>query len=527
MKIKSILISMLAIAALVGCSDNNDEPTPPGGDSQTAYLSLRITYPTSLTRASSEDDGSQEESAINSLRVITFDKNKMLVHHSTEDPVKKLSSSDFTGSGTGAASSTNPIKVSSSTKYLLIIANPGANLEARLNTLTSGSSYSVFNDAISVTINDGEDRGILADEIRTAGGTNFAMINAGTYNESTSKWEDDCLVDVSGKVFTVSSDLSESDAITQSGQNKASLMIERLSAKVQVTIGTPDVEDGGTFNFIGWALDYRNSTYYPFAKKTTTESGHGGGTYTSNFYTVDPNFTGAGLMSGIYMNELNANLSPNVSWITTDGSADYCIENTMDAPDQKYGAATRIVIKAQYAPAGYTIGNDWFSYAGLTYENLADLKAAYTTAKAANPTAAFVVACENFFDVVEANTDVTPATDFSGLTETHLNAISDGGEITKIPDCIRWYKGSLNYYYYEIRHDNAITANSGYGKYGVVRNNWYNLTLTKVKSNGTPWYPGGGPGEPDPEDPIDEGTAFLSFDITVGPWIYWTTPFEI
>ena len=66
-----------------------------------------------------------------------------------------------------------------------------------------------------------------------------------------------------------------------------------------------------------------------------------------------------------------------------------------------------------------------------------------------------------------------------------------------------------------------------YGKYGVVRNNYYTLTLTKVNGNGTPWYPGGGPEDPDEEEDIDKKGAYLHIEIKVAPWIYWTTNFEI
>lgn len=76
--------------------------------------------------------------------------------------------------------------------------------------------------------------------------------------------------------------------------------------------------------------------------------------------------------------------------------------------------------------------------------------------------------------------------------------------MTKEDGCIYWYQNSLNYYYYEIRHDNAANDHMEYGKYGVVRNNYYTLTLTKVNGNGTPWYPGDGPEDPEEEEDIDK-----------------------
>jgi hypothetical protein len=61
----------------------------------------------------------------------------------------------------------------------------------------------------------------------------------------------------------------------------------------------------------------------------------------------------------------------------------------------------------------------------------------------------------------------------------------------------------------------------------ALSNNYYTLTLTKVNGNGTPWYPGGGPEDPDEEEDIDKKGAYLHFEIKVAPWIYWTTNFEI
>lgn len=533
MKMKSIFASMLAIAALVSCSDNSDEPAPPaGGDFETAYMSLRITYPTSTTKASTEENATPEESAINSLYVVTFDENKNLVHHSKENPVIVIGSTGFTTSS-GTTTPNEAIRVSPSTKYLLIIANPGTILRNRLNALTSGASYTDFNQAVSVSIATTVDRDSLANEIRTLdAGTakNFTMINAGFYNKNVANdWDPDCLLDVTGNIVEVGENVSESDAKTaaQADGKRASLKIERLAAKMVVTEGSSVtvLPAGAQFEFTNWALDYRNSTFFPFATKTNISATHTTGFYDNNFYTVDPNFTTPGLMTGIIKNEV-INRAPKVGW-NDDGDADYCIENTMAEDDQLYGAATRVVIKAKYAPAGYSLTADWFSFGSDTYQTLALLQTAYTTAKDNNTNAALITACDNFLAAVKvANTDVTTA-DFLALTEGELNDITDGGEITKIPNCIRWYQKSVAYYYYEIRHDNTNDTQMGYGKYGVVRSNWYALNLIKVNGKGTPWYPGEGPGEPDPEDPIDEGTAYLSFDIQVGPWIYWTTDFEI
>ena len=388
-----------------------------------------------------------------------------------------------------------------------------------------------------------------------------AMINVGFYDDVNSKWEDECLLDVSDKIVLVSDYKSEAQAQNAAKSNPATLEIERLAAKLEVMIGSPlavgPFEDGtnaslGQFDFGNWTIDYYNSLFYPFAKKTTTKSSHTSGFYKSNFYTVDPNFTTAGgteYLTGIVKNTLDATTrEPKVEWATestTVGeSYKYCIENTMAEGYQKFGAATRLVLKGQYAPwksGEFTLGDDWYRLPNGTnsvnFKSFADLLAAYTPAKAkqtnSDPMTAqeklLVTACELFYTQIQSELTTNDPGSFALLTQTILddNNIKNGGELCKKEGCIYWYPKSLNYYYYEIRHDNAANDYMEYGKYGVVRNNYYTLTLTKVNGNGTPWYPGGGPEDPDEEEDIDKKGAYLHFEIKVAPWIYWTTNFEI
>ena len=191
--------------------------------------------------------------------------------------------------------------------------------------------------------------------------------------------EDECLLDVSDKIVLVSDYKSEAQAQNAAKSNPATLEIERLAAKLEVMIGgsleVGPFEDGtnaslGQFDFGNWTIDYYNSLFYPFAKKTTTASSHTTGFYKSNFYTVDPNFTTAGgteYLTGIIKNTLDAaTREPKVEWVAESATAGdnykYCIENTMAAGYQKFGAATRLVLKGQYAPwksGEFTLGNDW------------------------------------------------------------------------------------------------------------------------------------------------------------------------
>jgi len=568
LKIKTILVSLLAIGALASCSTNEleGEDTKTGADIDAAYMSLRITLPTenARTRAaagtSDEKDPVGTEGDVNSLYVITFDENEKLVHHSRMTPIVKLVSDDLTA-GTKERGTKNAILVSAKTKYLLVVVNPGSLLFARLNALTAGALYSDINQAISKTITT-ESRKTLVGEIVDAavGGKGFTMINAGFYDTTGDDWKQGCLLDVTGNVITVDGtnikDEAEAKEEAEKAGNRAKLQVERLSAKVEVNVKSPGLvvlPEDAQFSFIGWTLDYYNSTFYPFAEKAKTKATHNSTFYKNSFYTIDPNYSAPNHMVGLYKNLL-VNRAPQVSW-NNESTFEYCIENTMEKGDQKFGAATRVVIKAKYAPKGFDINADWFSFGGINYKDLLELQAAYTAAdaaiaakavdiktaepsksdddaladaKAALPAEALLIeVCDNFLGAVNAALNITIATFADIEQDTHLDQISDGGEIVKIPRCIKWYQKSLNYYYYEIRHDNTDDEYMYFGKYGVVRNNWYSLTLNKVNGSGTPWYPNEGPDEPDPEDPIDEMPGFLAFDIQIAPWVYWETGFEI
>ena len=564
LKIKSILVSLLVVAALASCSNENLEENPEvegGAGYDVAYVSISLTNPkVPGSRASGEETALKKESAINELYLITFDASKVVTmdEKATKYATVLGEESFRTDDASGVTTPNTPVKVNPNTKYLLVVANPGYQLKSRLDAIAADATYATINAMVTVPENNTKpNNAYLVEEVVHSKGC--AMINVGFYDDVNSKWEDECLLDVSDKIVLVSDYKSEAQAQNAAKSNPATLEIERLAAKLEVMIGSPlavgPIEDGtnaslGQFEFGNWTIDYYNSLFYPFAKKTTTKSSHTSGFYKSNFYTVDPNFTAAGgteYLTGIVKNTLDANREPKVEWATESTTVGenykYCIENTMAAGYQKFGAATRLVLKGQYAPwkAGeFTLGDDWYRLPNGTnsknFKSFAELLAAYTEAKLkqtnSEPMTAqdklLVSACELFYNQIQPMLTNDPG-DFASLTQTILDDsnIQNGGELCKKEGCIYWYPKSLNYYYYEIRHDNAANSFMEYGKYGVVRNNYYTLTLTKVNGNGTPWYPGGGPEDPDEEEDIDKKGAYLHFEIKVAPWIYWTTNFEI
>lgn len=560
LKIKSIFVSLLAVAALTSCSNENDDITDGGKqkDYDVAYMSVSVAVPQGVrTRAagsSGETDALDSETKINEIYLILFDDQKKVVKDEDTSVTLYytiLNTSQLSPEGT---SPLVPIRVSTEAKYLLAIVNPGDKLKKHLeDKVVANAEYKDINVEFSVSeIVNADNNLYLIEEVANVAANQHGctMINAGAYNDIIpNEWNADCLVDVSGSIVKASDYKTDTEAKEAAVAKKATLQVERLAAKMAVTLkgvdgaGIDVLPSGAQFEFTSWAIDYVNSKFFPFAKKTKLQATHSGSAYKSNFYTEDPNFADPNHLVGIVNNKI-VDYSPKAKWYAANAETGvdeedkviaYCTENTMAAADQKFGAATRLVLKANYVPDGYTMGADWYqtSLNGVytNYEDFDELQAAYGVAKGKPLTdrdaveKALVESCEAFIEQLNNKFPTSGlVADFKDLTQAHLDAlnITNGGEVVKGTG-IRWFQKSLNYYYYQVRHDNSDLGYMEYGKYGVVRNNYYTLRLTKVNGAGTPWYPD----VEEPEEEIDKKGAFLHFEIDVAPWISWDTDFEI
>lgn len=523
MRIKMFFMSILAIAILTNCSNEEDTAPLDSKDGKVAYLSFQIETK-KTTRNSIEDPGANE-SDLSTLYLLTFKSNGIIadIPDGTNRYFIKI---------TSVSATPDAVKISADASKLLVIANPGTKLE---NAITSINSPTTTFKTFNTTIIDVQKSEIVD------GSKGFAMINCGDdTGKAVGTTITDPLVDVSTKIKNLENYSSEAEAKAAAESDPAVIKIERLAAKVSFKIkeaaqGGIKVPDNAKFTFGNWTLDAVNSTYYPFAEKTILNVVHTGSFYKKNFYTKDPNFSDPVARDGIIFSFIKTDYSPKLpdpySWMNAEeasSKAEYCLENTMAANDQRFENATRIVIRGTYFPDGFTEGEDWFNFAGTNYETFDDLKTAYNKT---TPGSSLHTACTKFYDKVTAyltnkGVDMTDISNFAVLTEAHLTKVDNGGEVVKgkASPPIRWYQGGLNYWYYEIRHDNESTSLMSFGKYGVVRNNWYSLTLGSVDGAGTPWYPdidNPGPGDPDPTDPIDQSVGMLGIEIEVAPWIIW------
>ncbi len=516
---KTLITPALALAMLlsVSCSkDSNGVPAP--GDADVAYLSVKLPIQAG-TRASGEDNGSNE-SDLKTLYLGTFDESGNVL----EIPGTSLYYIHIDN----ATATPDAVKIAGASKQLLVIANPGNALLGVIRSIGTTSSFSGINAAITDTA-----VGEIIDDV-TSITKGFAMINSGSEaGKSPGDNIEVPLTDISDHIVTTAStDYDDAAAKAQAEANRVEIAIERLASKLHLKAKAPAEMEvkpaGATFEFGNWTIDAINTAFYPFAEKTLLSADHTAGKYPYNFYTRDPNFDGQ-LGDGLAFTHIDPQTyEPQLVTPWLDAAATtYCLENTMAAAEQKFGNATRLIIKGKYYPeAGWT--GDWFSFAGVNYETLSDLQDAYSSAA---PDSNLADACDMMYgkiaDYASLNSLSITGTNFGTLVQDDLDKLSPyGGEIIKDGrnPVIRWYQDGLNYYYYEIRHDDMTQDEMAFGKYGVVRNNWYAMTLGSVDGAGTPWYPdinNPGPGDPDPEEPLDESTGYLGIEIDIMPWVIW------
>ena len=524
MKLRFMFMSALAIVLLTNCNDDDGYKNTEVSNADVAYLSIRIeTHPT--TRASGENPGA-DESDIKKLYLVTFDNaGKVLGIPSTSAYFIEIDP---------ASSTPGAVKVSADATKLLVVANPGTQLAGVISGVGATSTFNSINAAIAGVAEDE-----VTDNVKDIK-KGFAMINSGNdagLSEGTKIT--DLLIDITGKMIKPKEGEKDEDTKLRAelSDNRGDVRIERLTSKVELWLKDEikTFPEGAKFDFESWTLDVVNTTFFPCADKTILEVAHSGSTpfYESNFYTHDPNFEGV-VGDGLAFASIDPDTYAPVlldpyGWMEPSKSDEpaiaYCLENTMAAAEQKFGNASRIVIKGTYYPKEHTTKTgDWFNFAGKDYHNLKDLQDAYDKAE---DDSNLKKVCNNMYgEISDFKKGVDVGSDFMDLTENMLKDIPNGGELikNKKEDVVRWYQNGLNYYYYEIRHDNETEKEMDFGKYGVVRNNWYQLTLGSVNGAGTPWYPdpnNPGPGDPDPEDPIDQSAGYLGITVKTAPWVIW------
>ena len=252
------------------------------------------------------------------------------------------------------------------------------------------------------------------------------------------------------------------------------------------------------------------------------------------YYPEDPNYNT--ILDGTDDNSwLNDNFSTPTATIT-DGFASkfYCPENTMTAKAQQNGQTTGVVYKATWTPAAdaYTElakdGTGTFNERFAAVLALTDNKNqaitedifkkeqddsstdfyTYNDLIFVSYNAACLYKAIAEFSGNETNMASTINTDFGTYsTQTSVETQEDTYGIHK-------YTGGACYYPVWIKHNPNSTTAMELGRYGVVRNHWYDLTVTKISKLGynKPTYE-------DPTDPDDPEEVRIQVEAKIKKWV--------
>lgn len=354
----------------------------------------------------------------------------------------------------------------------------------------------------------------------------------------------------------------------------ADVYVERGVAKMTVADpGTKTVTDKATtkptnsqVTFSNWALDITNKKTFAvhniddlssdFSDIWTTERFTG--TNNRVYWGKDPNYSRDELKEASddgdkkrkdEFNFITATSEINKDFTnTTNTNPVYCLENTFNLTNMYQGQTTRVIFKAKYIPKNdtgadlaetdgtfYTIGNM------KTILKEADLKTAVNAAATSvlsgctvdytrfkTEEGSHVITLADIKDATGA-TLVATGKDYSGKTGTQIiNDINDklglkAGRPEEMVG-INTYLEGATYYIARVKHFGSLTSwNSGesygtdnatyLGRYGMLRNNWYELQVGNVYG---PGYPGVPP--VDPNQPDDENEKYLSVSVKILSW---------
>ena len=574
MKIKHLFGLAVIAAMTASCSSNEDLGIPGTGTNEAGvgYATFTINLPSVSgsttsgargTRAGNPtyEQGTAKEYDVNDVTLLIFKKagssegDYTFVEKAdlgTMAPWKDENNSNgITASSTITAKLNNVALTSegsTSDYYALAILNNNADAtgEGKVKLPTGSDTYSSWNDAANAVVAKFTDN--------TKG---FYMANAPVF---VAGGEPTTLVNIN-KVYATKQKAETNAATT--------IHVERGLAKVTVATLPTGIKPSGTkykddeVDITAWNLDVTNKSTFPIHKtaglKNTSFSTIWDNTTTSGasvtrfvdgsnpsfkrvHWGIDPNYNTA-LDNLSDCQGAFTILEPNEVINGTAADPQYCLENTFDIEHMKQGQTTRVVFKATYTPNGFTKGETFYKIGNST-----DLWSEANLIKQIKAKAVEVLGVAETKITVDLE---ATANDIKNNAGTKLlvedNVKNDGTavsptDIAKINEKlglkaagtdpivgIATYKSGESYYIARIKHFGVLTPwnegedtygenndanNTKYlGRYGVLRNNWYELNVGSVSGPGTPDVPTIKPDVPD-----DESYRYISVSVKIHSW---------
>ena len=566
MKIKHLFGLAVIAAMTASCSNNEDLGTAgPGTGTNEAgvgYATFTINLPTtSGTRAGDPtfEAGDPKEYDVNDATLLIFkeagssENDYTFVESVNLGSMAPWKDPSETGVTTHAKITAKLNKINTTDKfYALVLLNNGTESSKKVDLPDDNQTFSAWNEAK------------VTDKIANTD-AGFYMANAPLYKANK----------VTTLVPIESTKIYPTEA--QAASNPSTdIYVERGLAKVTVTSAskaTKTIADGtykdDKVTIQNWGLDVTNKKSFPVHKtdgtgyddiwsNTATPSGTNNATtlrFVDNntttvakrvYWGVDPNYNIAKLnaetTAGKKERTDNFNYVGKDKLTATTSDAQYCLENTFNLDNMMQGQTTRVVFKAKYVPKGFTEGATFYmvgkNTAIWTEDNLKDeIVAAVTKVVPSATTANTTVDLANTEnDITKAGNHLLALSNISvtGVTldQTNIDAINTKLGL-KDGEGISTYQDAEAYYIARVKHFGVLTpwkAGQSYGtdnlsflgRYGVLRNNWYELTVDKVSGPGYPDVP-----EVKPNVPDDENFKYLSVSVKILSWAKWSHSYDL
>lgn len=566
MKIKHLFGLAVIAAMAASCSSNEDLGTVgPGTGTNEAgvgYATFTINLPTtSGTRAAGDptfDKGDANEYKVNDATLLIFKKDatgyqfKESVDLGNMEPWTSSSTDGITTTAKLTAKITKAEVGSDKGYYALIVLNNNPGTNQKITYPDIDKTYEEWSK-----------------DDKKANATNYLKHDNGFFMANAPKY-------VAGAPETLV-EIKNIYASKQQAENSTAttVYVERGLAKVSLASGSEkkhvDITEGNykddKVDITGWTLDVTNTKTYPVHvtdglwadtwKATTTPAATNDATmerfhdtklteFPRVYWGLDPNYSKDFATVADCEAEFNlvANQTDLSKAFKTGEDAkkpQYCLENTFDIDHMVQGQTTRVLFSAKYQPNGFKPGETFYKMGNSSQLWNADNVVAQIKAKAqevlgeADASKVEVTLNAPTNDLTKAGVHLVAAANITyGTTALapekvdQINAKLGFKKATETDAAVglSTFASGVSYYIARVKHfgdyltkweDGNATYGSNnanwLGRYGVLRNNWYELSVNSVSGPGYPDVP-----KVNPKDPDDENWQYINVEVKILSW---------
>jgi len=564
--VKNLFGMAVMATALVGCS-SNDNLAPDGkdnvGKTGEAYASFKINLPTTTggTRADdttpgspSFENGDKNEYAVKDATLLLFQKNakgdfvfKEFVDLGNMEPWTSSETGGITTTAKLTAKITKAEVGENKGYYALIVLNNNSKTAAKITYPAVNQTYADWSQ---------KEANATANYLKYDNG--FFMANAPKYVAGAPE----TLVEIKN-IYASKQQAENSTATT--------VYVERGLAKVSLassSVEHVDIKDGNyagdKVDITGWTLDVTNTKTYPVHvtegeglwadtwKTTATTAATNGASMdrfhdtklTSEFprvyWGLDPNYSKNFASVADCEGEFKMATKGDFKTDEEAKKPQYCLENTFDIDHMVQGQTTRVLFSAKYTPDGFTAGETFYKFGNspkLWHEAdvVAQIKAkAQEVLGEADANKVTVTLAAEGNDMTKSGVRLVAAANITyGTTALkteqvdQINAKLGFKKATSTDAAVglSTYESGVSYYVARVKHFNELTpwapGNDTYagnnanwlGRYGVLRNNWYELSVSSVSGPGYPDVP-----KVNPTDPDDVNDQYINVEVKILDW---------